>query len=142
MKKGNNNKEVEDFLGNFSLKTGPPTLKEKILEGVHHKQKSDMGMTVFLRKGFIGCLLILIFVIAIDAAITGAQNRRISSLLDKRQESTDKNEEEWSILKDVVGEPFDSNKYVTGKMLSGFLEKSGTGERLLEWRESFKKELE
>ncbi len=140
--KKENNKEIEEFLSTFSLKTGPPTLKNKILEGVHHKQKSDLGMTVFLRKGFIVCLLILTFVIAIDAAITGAQNRRISSLLDKRQESTDKSEEEWSILKDIIGEPFDSNKYVMGKILSGFLEKSGTGEHLPEWRESFKKELE
>ncbi len=140
--KTENNKETEDFLSTFSLKTGPPRLKEKILDGVLKKQKADQGLTLFLRKGFIGCLLILILVIAIDGVITGVQNRRISSLLGKHQESTDKNEEEWSVLMDIIGEPFDSHKNAIGKMLSRFPEKSGTWRRLPEWRESLEKEFE
>jgi hypothetical protein len=141
MEKGNK-KETEDFLGAFSLKAGPTRLKEKILEGILQKQKPNRWMTVFLRKGFMGCLLILIFVIAVDAIILGVQNKRISSLLDNRQESTGKSEEEWSLLKDIIGEPFDSKKNAVGKMLFGFPEKSGTRRQLWEWRESLEKEIE
>lgn len=141
MEKGNN-KETEEFLGTFSLKTVPPGLKEKILDGALQKSKSDHGMTTFLWKGFVGCLILLFIVIAVDATITHAQNKRFSSLLDKQQESTDKVEEELSILEDIIWEPFESTKNVVKRKFLGTQEKFEKKGRLSEWRESSEKEFE
>jgi hypothetical protein len=141
--KNGNSMETEDFLGTFSLKTAPTGLKEKILDGVLQKQKSDHGMTVFLRKGFAVCLLMSIFAIAVDAAITQAQNRRFSSLLDRQQKSIGNGEKEWSMLKDIIWEPLDSTKSVVrGKFYGTYIKTEKKKRRLPEWRESFEKEFE
>jgi len=137
-----NNKDTEDFLGLFSLKTAPPGLKEKILDGALQKQKSDQGMTIFLRKGFVGCLLALSIVIAVDATISGAQNRRFASFLDKQQNLVDKTEDEWSMLKDIIWDTFDPSDNAVKKKFYGSKEKSINKGRLSEWRESLEKEFE
>jgi hypothetical protein len=141
MDKGNS-KKTEDYLATFSLTAVPPGLKGKILEGVLQERNSKDGMTTFLRKGFVGCLLMLIFVIAVDATITRAQNRRFSTFLDKQQESKDKIEEEWSMLMDIIWEPFESTDHIVKKKFYGTQEKSGKKGRLPEWRESLEEEFE
>lgn len=141
MEKGNN-KKTEDFLGTFSFKSGPQGLKGKILDGVLKKRESDQGMTIFFWKGFVGCLLMLIFVIAVDATITHAQNKRFSSFLDKQQETNEKSEEEWSMLKDIIWEPIESTNNIVKKKLYGSQEKSKKKGGLQEWRKSLKEEFE
>jgi hypothetical protein len=137
-----NNKKTEEFLGMFSLKTAPPGLKEKILDGALKKHKSNQVMSAFLWRGFVGCLLILSIVFVVDATITRAQNRRFSSFVDKQQGSTGKAEEEWSMLKDIIWEPLDSTENVVRKKFYGSREKSEKKGRLVEWRESLEKEFE
>lgn len=140
--KRENNKKTEDFLRTFSLKTAPPGLKEKILAGALQKRNANNGMTTFLRKGFMGCFILLFIVIAVDATISRAQNRRFSSFLDKHQESASNAEEEWSMLKDIIWEPLDSTKNAVKKKFYGTQEKSKKKGRLPEWRESLEKEFE
>ena len=137
-----NNKKTEDFLGKFSCKTAPPGLKDKILEGALKKQKSNQIMTAFLWKGFVSCLFLLIIVIAIDTTVSGSQNNRFSSFLDIPQESSDKKEEEWSMLKDIIWEPLDSSENAAKKKFYGTREKFKKKARLSEWRESLEKEFD
>ena len=140
MKKENNNK-TEDFLKGFSLKPAPPALKEKILDGALQKRNSIHEVTTFLSKGFVGCLLLLFVVIAVDATISHAQNRRFSSFIDEQQEPLDKTEEEWSMLKDIW-EPLDSDDNTIKFKFFGFQKKTETEARLPERRESLEQELE
>ena len=137
-----NNKKTEDYLTTFSLKTVPPGLKEKILEGALQRQKPNHIMTAFLWKGFVSCLFLLIVVIAVDVTISGSQNNRFSSFLEIPQKSSDKQEEEWSMLKDIIGEPFDSTENAAKKKFYGTQEKSKNNERNLLWRESLEEEFE
>ena len=89
-----------------------------------------------------GCLLMLIFVIAVDATISGAQNRRFSSFLDKHHESTGNTEEEWSMLKGIIWEPLDSSENAVKNRFYDSEEKSKKKGRRAEWRESLEKEFE
>lgn len=99
-------------------------------------------MTAFLWKGFVSCLFLLIIVIAVDVTVSGSQNNRFSSFLDIPQKSSDKQEEEWSMLKDIIGEPLDSTENAAKKKFYGTQEKSKINERNLLWRESLKEEFE
>lgn len=87
-----------------------------------------------------GCLPLLIFIIAIDAVITHAQNKRLSSFVHKKKESTVLREEERSLIKDIIGEFSDPTKAEAGMNLYHYLEKKKSHQT--EWRESFKKEME
>ena len=140
MKKENNNK-TDDFLKGFSLKPVPPALKEKILDGALQKRKSIHEVTTFLSKGFVGCLLMLFVVIALDATISHAQNRRFSSFVDEQQESLDKMDEEWSMLQDIW-EPLDTNEDALKFKFFSEQKKSEIEARLPEWRESLEQEFE
>ena len=137
-----NNKKTEDFLGGFSLRNAPPDLKEKILDRALQKRKTNHEMTTFLRKGFVGCLILLIIVIAVDATITRAQNRRFSSFLDEQQATTDKAEEEWSMLEDIIWEHTESAKSEAKIKFYDLLKKKKKTRRQPEWRESLEKEFE
>jgi len=140
MKRENNNK-TENFLKVFSFKPAPPALKEKILDGALHKRKSIHEVTTFLSKGFVGCLFLLFVVIAVDATISHAQNRRFSSFVDKQQESTGNAEEEWSMLRDIW-EPLDSNENAVKFKFFGQQKTSEKEGRLAERRESLEREFE
>jgi hypothetical protein len=140
--KTKNDTETEKFLASFSLKSSPSGLKEKILDGVLQKQHPNHVMNAFLWKGLVGCLLTLCFVIAVDATISDAQNRRFSSLLDKPQESNGKTQEEWSMLKDIIWEPLDSSENNAKKKFYGAQEKSEKKGDLSEWREFLEKEFD
>jgi hypothetical protein len=137
-----NNKQTEKFLKNFSFKPAPSTLKGKILNDILQLQKTIHMMTAHLWKGVVGCLLLLIFVIAIDATITHAQNKRFASFLHKEQESIDITEEERAMIKDIIGEFLDSTKIEVKIKLYNFHKKTKKGGRQTEWRESFEKEFE
>ena len=137
-----NNKETEDFLATFSLKSTLPGLKEKILEGALQRQKPNHIMTASLWKGFVGCLFLLIVVIAVDVTVSGSQNNRFSSFLDKPQESSDKQEEEWSMLKEIIWDPLDEQANTVKKKYYGLQGKSEKNTRQLKWRESLEKEFE
>jgi hypothetical protein len=136
------NKKTEDYLGAISFKTAPPGLKEKILDGIHQRQTSNHVMSTFLWKGFAGCLILLFIVIAVDATITQAQNRRFSSFVDIRQESTGHGEEEWSMLREIVWEPLDSTKNIVRNRFYGTHKNTEKKGRHTEWRESLEKEIE
>ncbi len=140
--KKKNDIETEKLLAAFSHKPTPPGLKEKILDGALQRQNSNHVMNAFLWKGFVGCLMILIFVIAVDATITKAQNKRFSSMLDGHQESTGNVEEEWSMLKDIIWEPLGSNRSEAKMKFYDLLENSKNKTRQPEWRESLKEEFE
>ncbi|UCE40775.1 MAG: hypothetical protein JSV17_15215 [Candidatus Aminicenantes bacterium] len=141
MEKGNN-KKTEEFLKRFSYKVAPSAMKEKILSNALRRHKTNQVKAAFLRKGFAGCLLTLSIVIAVDATITQAQNRRFSSFLDNKQEAAEKAKEEWSMIKDIIWGPLDSSDNIMKKKFLGtqkIIEKKG---RLPEWRESLEKEFE
>ena len=139
--KRENNKKTEDFLKDFSFKPAPSALKDKILTNAQKKQKSNHVMTAFLWKGFVGCLFLLFIVIVVDATISHTQHKRFSLFLDKHQESSDKQEEEWSMLKDIIWEPLDSTENAIKKKFYRLSEKPGKRGRLPEWRESLEKEF-
>jgi hypothetical protein len=137
-----NNKRTEKFLKNFSFKPAPSALKRKILNDVLQLQKMNQVKAVFLWKGLVGCLLLLIFVMAIDAALTHTQNKRFSSILHKEQESIDITEEERAMIEDIMGEFLDSIKIEAKTNLHYFPEKTKKRRRQTEWRESLIKEIE
>ncbi len=136
------NKQTEDFLRMFSLKPSPPGLKEKILDDTLQKQNSNHARTAFLWKGFVGCLFLLFLVIVVDAAISKAQKNRFSSILDTPQESLNTQEEEWSMLKEIIGETLGSSENALINKFYVMQEKSKNKRRQLEWRESLEKEFE
>ncbi len=140
--KKENNKKTEDFLKDFSFKPAPSALKDKILINAQKKQKSNHVMTAFLWKGFVGCLFLLFIVIVVDATISHTQHKRFSLFLDIHQESSDKQEEEWSMLKDIIWEPLESTENEVKHRFYSSQEKSKINERNLEWRESLEKEFE
>jgi hypothetical protein len=135
-------KETEDFLKTFSLKPASQGLKEKILDSTIQKKKTNHVMTVFLWKGFVSCLFLMIIVIAVDATVSHSQKNRFSSFLDKPQESSDKQEEEWSMLKEIIWDPLDEQANTVKKKYYGLQGKSKKNTRQLKWRESLEKELE
>jgi hypothetical protein len=135
-------KETKDFLKTFSLKPAPQGLKEKILDSTMQKKKTNHVMTVFLWKGFVSCLFLMIIVIAVDATVSHSQKNRFSSFLDKPQESSDKQEEEWSMLKEIIWDPLDGQANTVKKKFYGLHGKSEKNTRQLKWRESLEKELE
>ncbi len=140
--KKENNKKTEDFLEDFSFKPAPSILKGKILGYSRQRQKTNHVRVAFLWKGLVGCVLLLILVIAIDAAITHAQNKRFSSILQKEQESIEITGEERSLIKDVIGEFSDSTKSDASIKLYDFLGKKKNKRRQTEWREYWEKEIE
>lgn len=140
MKKENNTK-TEDFLKDFCCKPVPPALKEKILDGALQKRESIHEATAFLSKGIVGCLLLLFVVIALDATISHAQNRRFSSFVDNQQESFDTIDEEWSMLQDIWGS-LDSNENALKFKFFGIQKKSEIEGRLPGRRESLEQEFE
>lgn len=141
MQKGDN-KQTEDFLRMFSLRPSPPVLKEKILLETRKRQNSHAMTNSFLWRGLVGCLLLLIFVIAIDAAITRSQNKRLTFFVHKEQESSVFTEEELSLIKDIIGEFSSTTKSETIMNPYHLLDKKKKERRQNEWRESFKKEME
>lgn len=140
MKKENDN-QAEEFLRGFSLRPVPNTLKEKILNAVLQQQKNNHAMTIFVMKGLVGCLILLIFIIAADATITHAQNKRFASFLYKQQESMELTEEERSMIKDIILDFSDSSKSEANIKFYDFLEKQKKTRRQLERRKSFEEEL-
>ena len=141
MEKGNN-KQTEKFLKNFSFKPAPSALKRKILHDVLRQQKTKNGRMEYLLKGLVGCSVLLILAIAIDATITHTQNKRFASLLQKEQESIDLTEEERAVIEDILGKFIDSTKIEAKTKLYAFPEKKNKKRRLPEWRESLEKEIE
>jgi hypothetical protein len=141
MEKGNN-KQTEKFLKNFSFKPAPSALKQKILNDVLRQEKTNNGRIDYLLKGLVGCSVLLILAIAIDATITHAQNKRFSSILQKEQESIDLTEEERAVIEDILGKFMDSTKIEANMQLYDFLKKKKNKRRQAEWRESLKKEIE
>ena len=114
MKKASDQK-TEDFLKTFFIKPAPSGLKEKILHSVLQKKQSSSVITPWLWKGFVVTLILLIVVIAVDANVSSTQINRLSSFLDIPQEPTSAQEEEWSMLKDIIWEPLDSSGKVEKK---------------------------
>ena len=137
-----NNKQTEDFLRLFSLKSPPPGLKDKILESALQTPRSSHGGTAFLLKGFVGCLFLLFIIIAVDAAITRAQNKLFSSIVQKGQDSTFLTEQERSLIQDIIGEFSNTSKSGANMNLYYLLEKKKKRGRQIEWRESLEKEME
>lgn len=135
------NKDTEDFLKEFSLKPAPPALRDKILQNAYGKRGSNHVMAV-LWKGIAVCLFLSILVTAVDAALSRAQHKRLWSFRDEHQEISGRQEEEWSILKDIIGEQPDSPNLVLKIALSEREETNQRQERRMEWREIFKEELE
>ena len=139
--KNENDKQTEKFLQSFSFKQAPSALKQKILNNALQRQKTNHVMTAFLWKGLVGCLILLIFIIAVDATITRAQNKRFSSLLHKQQESIDLTEEERSLIKDIIMDFSDSTKIEANIKVYDFLKKKKKKRRQMEKREFFQEEL-
>ena len=141
MEKGNN-KQTEKFLKNFSFKPAPSSLKGKILDNVLRQQKRNNGGVNFLLKGLVGCSVLLILAIAIDATITHTQNKRFASLLHKDKESIDLTEDERAVIEDILGEFIESTKTEAKTKLYAFPEKKNKKRRQSEWREYLEKEIE
>lgn len=139
--KKENEKQVEEFLEGFSFKPAPSMLKEKILNTALKRQKTNHVMTEFLWKGLAGCLLVLIFVIFIDATITHTQNKRFASILHKQQESIDITEEEHSIIREIIMDFTDSTKSEANVKFYDFLKKQKKIRRQLERRKFLEEEL-
>ena len=139
--KKENDKQVEEFLEGFSFKPAPSRLKEKILDTSLQRQKTNHVMTAHLWKGLVGCLILLIFIIAVDATITRAQNKRFASILHKQQESIDLTEKEHSIINEIIMDFSDSTKIEANIKFYDFLKKKKKKRRQLEKREFFQEEL-
>jgi hypothetical protein len=99
-------------------------------------------MTAFLWRGLVGCLLLLAIVVAVDATISHAQHKRFSSFLDQPQESSHRQEEEWSMLQDIIWEPYDSSRETVKKTILKRAITSQNDKRQQEWRETFEEEFE
>jgi len=140
--KKDNDQKTKDFLKAFSLKPAPPGLKEKILHPVPRRKKPPHTITPLLWKGFVATLILLILVIAVDATVSSNQNNRLSSFLDRPQESTAAQEEEWSMLKDIIWEPLDSPSKVEKKKFYTLREDREINKRQLEWKEILEEEFE
>ena len=135
------NKDTEDFLKEFSFKPAPPALKDKILENAYGKRGSNHVIPV-LWKGIAVFLFLSILVIAVDAALSNAQQNQLSSFLDKQQDSSEIQEEDWSMLKDIIGEPVDSPSLALKRAIAKREKTNQYQERRTEWREILEKELE
>jgi len=135
------NNDTEDFLKEFSLRAVPPALKEKILENDYGKRGSNHVIRM-LWNGVAVCLVLSIIVIAVDAAISRVQQNQLSSFLDKQQDSIEKQEEDWSMLKDIIGGWVDSPSLNLKRALAEREKTNWDKERRNEWREILKEELE
>jgi hypothetical protein len=137
-----NNKQTEKLLEAFSLKPAPPSLKEKILVHARQKHKTNNVKIAYWWKGLAACCVLMIFVIVIDVAVTYVQNKRISSIYQKEQESIALSEEERSLIRDIIGEFSGSAESSTKSKLFLSLEKKNDKRRQPEWRISLEKEIE
>ncbi len=141
--KKENDKRIEDFLKTFSLIPAPPGLKGKILHSTLHKRQSSPVLTPFLWRGLAGTLIFLIIVIAVDATISSSQYNRLTTFLKLPQESTAaQEEEEWSMLKNIIWEPLDSSGNTEKKKFYNLRKNSEINKRQLQWREILEEEFE
>jgi hypothetical protein len=134
--------EVENFLKEFSLKPAPPAMKNKILENTLRKRESNHMISPLSWKGLAGCLFLLILVIAIDAAISHYQHKRFSSYLNKQQDTSRKQEEDWSLLKDIILESLGTSREGVKAVFFRSEDRERNKKRQKEWKESFKEEFE
>jgi hypothetical protein len=141
MKKENNEK-TEDFLRTFSLKPAPPKLKDRILVNAIQRKKSTHVMTPLLWKGLVGCLFLLIIVLAVDAGLSKIQNERYISITGMPKTPPDEATDDWTMLHDILWEPLVSAKDTGKEKFNAFLKKRGKKMRRPEWRESLEKEWE
>ncbi len=139
MKKEYDNK-IEEMLKTFSLKAPPPGMKEKILERTWQRKKTTSVMASFHRKGIVGCLILLIVIFAVDAAVSRTQNDQMFFYLDKSEESSYQQDEEWSMSEDIIGKPPIKSQIARRKRPSAFWEKRETIKRLTGWMEAFEEE--
>lgn len=140
--KKDNDRKTEDFLKTFSLKSAPPGLKEKILHSALHKKQTSPVITPLLWKGFVATLILLIIVIAVDATVSSTQYDRLSSFLGTPQASSATQEEEWSMLKDIIWEPLDLAGSAAKKKFYDLREDNEINKRQPEWREILEEEFE
>ncbi len=140
--KEDKDKKTEDWLRSFSLRPAPPVLKEKILHSVSHKKRSSSVITPWFGKGFLATLILLIVVIAVDAAVSSTQIKRLSSLLGIHQEPTFAQEEEWSLLKEIIWDPLDASGNTAKQKLYERREKSETNKRQPGWRKILEEEFD
>jgi hypothetical protein len=140
--KKENDKKIEDFLKIFAYKPAPPGLKEKILRSALQRKQSSPVITPFIWKGFVTTLILLIIVMAVDATVSSNQNGHLSSFLDLPQESSDRQEEEWSMLKDIIWDPLDKSENAAKKKFYTLREDSEINKRQPEWREILEEEFE
>jgi len=140
--KKENNKNPEDFLRTFFLKPAPPGLKDKILDNAIQKKKTNHVMTPILWKGLMGCLFLLIIVLAVDAGVSKIQSNRINNITGMSKIPSAETRDDWTLLHDVLWEPLDSTGDTGKAKFHALQKKKGKITRQLEWRESLEKELE
>lgn len=134
--------KTEEFLKTFSLKPAPHGLKKKILLAALQRKQSSPAITPLFWKKFVATLILLIIVIAVDATVSSMQNNRFSSILDIPQDLSAAQEEEWSMLKDIIWKPSDSSREVEKKKFCALREDKEIKKRQTEWRKILEEEFE
>jgi hypothetical protein len=140
--KEDKDKKTEYWLKEFTFKPVPSGLKEKILHSISHKKRSFPVITPWLGKGFVATLILLIIVITVDATVSSTQINRLSSILGIPQEPASQQEEEWSMLKDIIWEPLDPSENNARKKFYTLGEDNQINKRQPEWREILEEEFE
>lgn len=135
-------KKTENFLKAFSLRPAPQDLKEKILDSTIQKKKTNHVMTPILWKGLVGCLFLLVLVLAVDAGFSKIQSERINSITGLSKTPPAETTDDWTMLRDILWEPLDSTGDTGMAKFYALQKKKGEIARQLEWRESLEKELE
>lgn len=121
--KNDSERKTEDFLKTFSLKPAPLGLKEKILDQIPQRKKISPVMTPFLWKGFMGCMLLLMGVLVVDAAVSKTQSKRIQTFFKKSTAPHVMRGEDWILLEEIIGEPLDSLQNNAGNVVFTLEEK-------------------